>query len=110
MSDNSPTAETAATGFMRAIEFKLPLAWLLSIAAAVVWVLISQYFTLAALVVSVNDLQTSVKAFNQTTIALTSEQALIKYRLENVESEIRNQRAQSNNNTAPMPAPARGSR
>ena len=102
MSDKAPGAAPLETGWLRAIEFKLPLAWLLSIAAALVWVLIQQYFTLTALVVSVNDLQTSVKAFNQTTITLTSEQALIKYRLENLEQQVRGLQSQ-NNNTASTP-------
>ena len=101
MSDKAPGAAPLETGWLRAIEFKLPLAWLLSIAAALVWVLIQQYFTLTALVVSVNDLQTSVKAFNQASITLNAEQSLIKYRLENLEQQMR-QQAQ-NNNTAPTP-------
>lgn len=110
MSDIGPTAETAAKGIMRAIEFKLPLAWLLSIAGFLVWLLIQQYFTLAALVVSVNDLQTSVKAFNQASISLNAEQTLIKYRLENLEMEMRAQRAQVNNSAALPPLPLRGTR
>lgn len=101
MSDNGPGAAPLETGWLRAIEFKLPLAWLLSIAAALVWVLIQQYFTLTALVVSVNDLQTSVKAFNQASITLNAEQSLIKYRLENLEQQMRQQ--VQNNNTASTP-------
>ena len=109
MSDKEPTAETAASGLMRAIEFKLPLAWLLSIAAALVWVLIQQYFTLTALVVSVNDLQTSVKAFNQASITLNAEQSLIKYRLENLEQHMR-QQGQNNNNSSALTPATRGPR
>lgn len=73
----------------RVIDLKIPLAWLLSIAGTLAWVLISMWFTLNQLVVLVADLQISVKSGNSAYQVLASEQALINYRMGTVEARLK---------------------
>ena len=91
----------------RWIEFKIPLPWLLTGIIGVIWTLISMYFTLVTLVASVNELQASIKAFNQISISLTGDLALLRYRIDALEPEVRALR----NQPSPAPAPpTRGKR
>lgn len=73
----------------RVIDLKIPLVWLLSIAGALAWVLISMWFSLNQLVVLVADLQISVKSGNSAYQVLASEQALINYRMGTVEARLK---------------------
>lgn len=69
------------------IDLKLPLWGLVTFAGAVVWGCVSMYFTLNDVSNKVSELQGSVKSANANAITLTSEQALIKFRLEKLEAE-----------------------
>lgn len=73
----------------RVIDLKIPLVWLLSIMGALAWVLISMWFTLNQLVVTIADLQITVKAGSTSYSVLASEQALMNYRMGTVEAQIK---------------------
>ena len=73
----------------RVIDFRIPLPWLLSGLIVVLWALISMYFALNQLVREMGDLQITVKAGNTSSATLSGEQVLLRFRLENVESEMR---------------------
>ena len=57
--------------------------------AALAFTLISMYFSLNQLVRDVGDLQITVKAGNSQSVTLAGEQALLRFRLENVEGALR---------------------
>ena len=73
----------------RVIDFRVPLPYLLSAFAALAFTLISMYFSLNQLVRDVGDLQITVKAGNSQAVTLAGEQALLRFRLENVEGALR---------------------
>lgn len=76
----------------RVIDFRVPLPYLLSAFAALAFTLISMYFSLNQLVRDVGDLQITVKAGNSQSVTLAGEQALLRFRLENVEGALRDMR------------------
>lgn len=76
----------------RVIDFRVPLPYLLSGLVFVGFTLISMYFTLNQLVRDVGDLQIVVKAGNTQSVTLAGEQALLRFRLENVEGALRDMR------------------
>lgn len=73
----------------RVIDFRVPLPYLLSAFGALAFTLISMYFSLNQLVRDVGDLQITVKAGNSQSVTLAGEQALLRFRLENVEGALR---------------------
>ena len=82
MSEQEPTASERVT---RVIDFRIPLPWLIGGVLGICWSLISMYFSVNALVKTVNDLQIDVKAGNNSVVSVVGELALIKYRLTDVE-------------------------
>lgn len=73
----------------RVIDFRIPLPYLISGFCALAFTLVSMYFSLNQVLREMSDLQISVKAGNSQSSALAGEQALMRFRLENIESEIR---------------------
>ncbi len=73
----------------RVIDFRIPLPWLLSGLIVVGWALVSMWFSLNQLVRDVADLQITVKAGNSQATTIAGEIALLRYRVENLESQQR---------------------
>ena len=73
----------------RVIDFRVPLPYLLSAFAALAFTLISMYFSLNQLVRDVGDLQITVKAGNSQSVTLAGDQALLRFRIENIEGTLR---------------------
>lgn len=68
------------------IDLSIPVWGLATGGVVVVWGLVSMYFTLQDVSGKVSDLQATVRASNTATIQLASDQALLKYRVEKLES------------------------
>lgn len=87
------TSETqgrdASDRVTRIIDMRIPLPYLLSGFGALAFTLISMWFSLNQLLRDVADLQATVKAGNAQTVTLAGEQALLRFRMENLESEMR---------------------
>jgi hypothetical protein len=88
--DNNQDAATVPERITRIVDFRIPLPWLLSGAAIVLWALISMYFELKQVSANVNELQVTVKSGNSQAVTLAGEQALLRYRVENLEAAQRN--------------------
>jgi hypothetical protein len=73
----------------RAVDLKIPLVYLITVGSSLAWVLISMWFTLNQLVILVADLQITVKAGSNNYSSLASEQALMNYRIQNVEAQLK---------------------
>lgn len=73
----------------RVIDFRIPLPYLISGFCALAFTLVSMYFSLNQLLREVGDLQVTVKAGNTQSVTLAGEQALLRFRMENIEGEIR---------------------
>lgn len=71
----------------RIVDFRIPLPYLLTGVAIVVWALIGQYFAMQQLQRDVQELQITVKAGNTQGMATAGEMALLKYRIENLEND-----------------------
>lgn len=84
---NEPQEQTTER-ITRIVDLKIPLPWLLGVAAAISWALISMYFSVNNLVKTVGDLQIDVKAGNNSVVAVAGELALLKYRLSDVEGRV----------------------
>ena len=69
------------------IDFKIPLPYFISAAAAAAAALIGQYYQLNALSVAVMELKVEVKANNATTIEFAKEQARMQVRIERLERD-----------------------
>lgn len=87
----------------RVIDFRIPLPYLISGFCALAFTLVSMYFSLNQLLREVGDLQVTVKAGNTQSVTLAGEQALLRFRMENIEGEIRQIKKTGD-------VPARGSR
>lgn len=83
------TSEPYEPPVSRVIDFRIPLPYLISGFSALAFTLVSMYFSLNQLLRDVGDLQITVKAGNTQAVTLAGEQALLRFRLENLESEIR---------------------
>lgn len=68
------------------IDLKIPLWGLASAGTVMVWGLVNMWFTLATLSTQMADMQALLKANNAATLQLTSEQSLLKYRIEKLEA------------------------
>lgn len=73
----------------RVIDLRVPLPWLLGIGGSVGWALVSMYFSVNQLVRDVADLQITVKSGNTQVITLAGEIALLRFRVENLETQSR---------------------
>lgn len=76
-----------------AVEFKIPLQWLLGLAGVLLWGLVSMYFKLGSLDENVAELKQSVKTFNAQTNQFAMEQALIRQRVDKLERDKDRERA-----------------
>lgn len=65
----------------RVIDFKIPLPWLLGVAGVTVLFFFNMWATQNALLKSVTDLEITVKSGNASMGTLTSEVALLKFRV-----------------------------
>ena len=73
----------------RIIDFRIPLPYLLSGFFGLAFTLVSMYFSLNQLLREVGDLQITVKAGNAQSVTLAGEQALLRFRMENIEGDMR---------------------
>ena len=71
----------------RVVDFRVPLQYLAPVTAAMIWGLVSMWFGVQQLNKEMNDLQVTIKASIAASAALTSEIALIKFRLDNIEND-----------------------
>lgn len=76
----------------RIIDMKLPLTWLLGCAFAIAAAFASMYFKLGQLGEDMTDLKISVKAGNNQASTVQGELAILKFRIENLESDKRSVR------------------
>ena len=75
-----------AVALMRMVDFRIPLPWLLGGFVMAAGLLIGMYYQLQAVSEQLRDVQVTLKASNQALIQLTADQALLKYRVEKLES------------------------
>jgi hypothetical protein len=71
------------------IDFRIPLPWLLGSFIAAVSILIAMYFQLQQVAEKLVTLQIEVKAGNSSFATLDGEVALLKFRVEGLESDRR---------------------
>lgn len=79
-------SQSAAQGLTRMIDFRIPLPWLLGGFSAIGWALVSMWFSLNQLVRDVAEMQATVKAGNTQAVAVAGELALLKFRVDKLES------------------------
>lgn len=73
----------------RVIDVKLPLTWLLSVAFAILVAFGSMFFKLDELGRDVADLKSTVKSGNTTAATIQGELAILRFRVETLESDKR---------------------
>jgi len=73
----------------RVIEMKLPLTWLLGVAFMVAAAFVSMYFQLGRLSEDMTELKISVKSGNSQAATIQGEIAILKFRIETLESNMR---------------------
>lgn len=73
----------------RVIDMKIPLTWLMGAAFSFACVFAGMYFQLRQLGEDMTDLKITVKAGNGTAATIQGELAILKFRIENLESEKR---------------------
>lgn len=73
----------------RVIDMKLPLTWLLAVAASIIGGGFSLYYKLDRLSEDVTDMKISVKTGNQATATVQGEIAILRYRIENIEADLK---------------------
>lgn len=73
----------------RVIDMKLPLTWLLTVAATIVGGGFGLYYKLDRLGEDVTDMKIAVKTGNQATATVQGEIAILRFRVENLESDKR---------------------
>lgn len=71
----------------RMVDTRIPLPWLMAVAGGFAWFLILMYFTLQQLVGDVADLKITVKAGNAAASTFTGQLELLKFRVENLETD-----------------------
>ena len=76
----------------RVIDFHVTLPWVLSCIAAFAFVLVTMYFNLNQLIRDVGELQIVVKTGNTQSVTLAGDQALLRFRIENIEGTLRDMR------------------
>jgi len=78
----------------RFIDLRIPLWGVICVGGTAAFFIIGTWFTAGQTAKDVNELQITVKAGNQQVTTLAGEQALLRFRLENLEGEIRAIKAQ----------------
>lgn len=73
----------------RVIDMKLPLTWLLTVAATIMCGGFGVYYKLDRLSEDVGEMKITVKSGNQATATVQGELAILRFRVENLESEKR---------------------
>jgi hypothetical protein len=73
----------------RIIDMKLPLNWLLTVAFSLALLIGGMYFQLRQLSDDMTDLKIAVKTGNSSAATVQGELAILKFRIENLESEKR---------------------
>lgn len=73
----------------RMLDFKIPLWGVLCALGAAAFFIVSMYFTTNQTARDVAELQILTKAGNTQVTSLAGEQALLRFRMENMEGEIR---------------------
>ena len=73
----------------RYVDMKIPLWGLMCALGAAAFFIISMYFTTNQTARDVGELQGTVKAGNAQAVAMAGEQALLRFRMENAEVDIR---------------------
>lgn len=79
----------------RIVDVRIPLWGLIGAFAAAAYFIIGTWFTSNQTAKDVSELQITVKAGNQQVTTLAGEQALLRFRMENIEGEIRAIKAQA---------------
>ncbi len=74
----------------KVIDLKLPLNWLLTVAFSLALLIGGMYFQLRQLSEDMTDLKIAVKSGNNAASTTQGEIAILKYRVENLESDKRN--------------------
>ncbi|MFL9670433.1 hypothetical protein WIX39_026120 [Variovorax sp. AB1(2024)] len=98
MNQNTPTDPAAVVS--RFVDLRVPLWGLVCASCGAAFFIISIYFSNMKLVDDVAEMKIAVKAGNQQVTTLAGEQALLRFRMENIEGEIRSIKAQSQANAA----------
>jgi hypothetical protein len=73
----------------RVIDLKLPLNWLLTVAFSLALLIGGMYFQLRQLSEDMTDLKMAVKTGNGQSATIQGELAILRFRVENLESEKR---------------------
>jgi len=73
----------------KVIDFRLPLTWLLGIAGMVCAAFVSMWFQLGQLREDMTDLKITVKAGNNQASTVQGEIAILRFRVETLESDKR---------------------
>lgn len=73
----------------RIVDVRIPLWSLLCALATASYFLVSMYFTTIQTSQNVTELQITVKAGNTQVTTLAGEQALLRFRMENIEGDVR---------------------
>ncbi|WP_295855152.1 hypothetical protein [uncultured Xylophilus sp.] len=89
MTDRDSRAESGATRITRVIDFRLPLAWVLSSLGGLAMLIAVMYFQGNRVQEEVRELKIEVKTWNNQASTITAEQALLRFRMETAESDIR---------------------
>lgn len=77
----------------RMVDMRMPMHWMLGVAGGVGWALVSMYFAVGQLVTQMTELQIAVKSGNGSVTAIAGKQALIEFRMENVENTLKKNEA-----------------
>lgn len=83
------------TQLSRFVDLRVPLWGLVCASCGAAFFIISIYFSNMKLVDDVAEMKIAVKAGNQQVTTLAGEQALLRFRMENIEGEIRSLKAQA---------------
>lgn len=81
--------ESSADRVSRIVDVRIPLWGLICALGAGAFFIVSMYFTTNQTARDVSELQLTVKAGNTQVTTLAGEQALLRFRMENLEGEIR---------------------
>jgi hypothetical protein len=89
----------------RIVDVRIPLWGLLCALSGASFFIVGTWFTANQTAKDVSELQITVKAGNQQVTTLAGEQALLRFRMENIEGEMRSIRAQIPSATGSPPTP-----
>jgi hypothetical protein len=89
---NAVREDAPERSIAKMVDFRLPLYWLLSGCGALLWSLVSMWFSLQ----QIKEDMTQLKAATVVAAATTSELALLKFRLATLESDVNQIKAARN--------------